>query len=115
MTVFEKVRQRTQIKKDEGWKASNFFKFLDLEEKGLVDYQTFVGVLDRIGCKFSDKECKALFYKHSNGSNVLTYEGLCGLLFHMGSGVKDNTNVVFELARSAQGTITTHGMTKRLH
>jgi hypothetical protein len=33
----------------------------------------------------------------------------------MGSGVKDNTNPVFELAKSGEGCITTHGMTKRLN
>lgn len=30
VTVFEKVRQRTEIKKDEGLKSNNSFKFLDL-------------------------------------------------------------------------------------
>lgn len=89
------MRQRTYIKKDEGWKASNVFKFLDIEEKGVLDFVSFVAVLERIGCKFTDKECKAVFYKHSNGTNVLGYEALCGLFFNMGSGNKDNTNVVY--------------------
>ena len=83
-------------------------------EKGLVDLQRFVAVLDRFGCRFTDKECKALFYKHSGGNNLLPYEGLIGLLFHMGSGVKDNGNPVFELAKNQYGTITTPGMTKSL-
>jgi Ca2+-binding EF-hand superfamily protein len=115
VTVFEKIRQRTYFKKDEGLKSSNVFKFLDLEGKGLLDYVGFVAVLDRIGCKFSDKECKALFYKHSQGSSALSYEALCGLFFEMGSGNKDNPNVVFELSRSQNNNITTHGMTKRLN
>jgi hypothetical protein len=79
----------------------------------VVDFQRFVEVLDRIGSRFTERESKALFYKHSNGSNVLTYEELSGLLFHMGSGNKDNTNPVFELAKSGQGYITTHGMTQK--
>jgi hypothetical protein len=33
----------------------------------------------------------------------------------MGSGLKDNTNPVFELAKSDGGYLTTHGMTKKLH
>jgi len=86
-----------------------------LEEKGVIDFQRFVGVLDRIGCKFSDAECKALFYKHSRGSNVLTYQNICGLFFEMGSGVKDNKNPVYELANQKEGSITTPGMTKKLH
>lgn len=115
VTVFERVRQRTEIKKDEGIRSTSAFQFIDLEEKKLIDFQRFVAVLDRIGCRFTDKECQALFYKHSQGSNLLSYENLCGLLFHMGSGVKDNVNPVFELARSKEGFITTHGMTKKLH
>lgn len=73
VTVFERVRQRTQIKKDEGLRSNLAFQFIDLEEKGLIDFQRFVAVLDRIGCRFTDKECKALFYKHSQGSNLLSY------------------------------------------
>jgi Ca2+-binding EF-hand superfamily protein len=49
------VRQRTEIKKDEGIRSNSAFHFIDLEEKGLIDYQRFVAVLDRIGCKFTDK------------------------------------------------------------
>jgi Ca2+-binding EF-hand superfamily protein len=96
-------------------KASNVFKFLDIEEKGLLDYVGFVAVLDRIGCKFTDKECKALFYKHSNGASLLGYQDLCGLFFNMGSGNKDNTNVAFEMSRTANGHVTSQGMTKKLH
>jgi hypothetical protein len=73
VTIYERVRQRTEIKKDEGVRSTSAFHFIDLEEKGVIDYQRFVSVLDRIGCKFTDKECKALFYKHSNGSTLLTY------------------------------------------
>lgn len=109
------MRQRTEIKKDEGLKSSNCFKFEDLENKGLMDYRKFLEVLDRIGCKFSDDECKAIFYKHSKGSNLLEYEQVCGLFYHMASGIKENANTVFEMAKSTQGHITTPGMTKKLH
>jgi len=54
-------------------KSSSSFKFIDIEEKGLIDYQRFIGVLDRIGCKFTDAECKAVFYKHSGGNSLLSY------------------------------------------
>ena len=39
---------------------------------------------------------------------------MCGLLFEMGSGVKDNTNPIYELAKSNNGYGTTQGMSKRL-
>lgn len=88
---------------------------MDIEEKGLLDYVSFVGVLDRIGCKFTDKECKAVFYKNSHGGSVLGYEALSGLFFDMGSGKKDNSNVAFEMSKSANGVVTSQGMTKRIH
>jgi hypothetical protein len=33
----------------------------------------------------------------------------------MGSGVKDNANPVFELAKNSNGSVTTQGMTLKLH
>lgn len=109
------MRQRTYFKKDEGQKSHNSFKFLDLEEKGVVNYERFVKVLEKLGCKFIDKENRALFDKHSLRHNVMSYEQVCGLLFEMGSGVKDNTNPIYEFAKSDGGFVTTHGMTKQLH
>ena len=81
----------------------------------MLDFQRFVGVLDRVGCRFTDAECKALFLKHSNGSNLLSYSALSSMFFDMGSGKKDNTNPIYEMARSSQGSVTTHGMTRKLH
>lgn len=55
VTIFEKVRQKTYIKTDEGEKSKGGFRFFDMEDKGLVDYHRFVQTLERLGCKFTDK------------------------------------------------------------
>ncbi len=41
VVIYEKVRQRTYIKKDEGLKAQNAFRFFDMEDKGYVDFDRF--------------------------------------------------------------------------
>ena len=45
VTVYEKVRQKTIMKKDEGDKAKGSFRFFDMEDKGIVDYKRFVQTL----------------------------------------------------------------------
>lgn len=85
-----------------------------MEDKGIVDFDRFVQTLERLACKFTDKENKALYLKHAGSDGILTYEEMCGLLFEMGSGVKDNPNPVFELAKNTTGMATSQGMSKRL-
>lgn len=53
--VYEKVRQRTYIKKDEGLKAQTAFRFFDMEDKGFVDFARFKKALEKLGCGFSEK------------------------------------------------------------
>ena len=57
---------------------------------------------------------KVLYQKHAGIDGILTYEEMCGLLFEMGSGVKDNKNPVYESAKGYHGQVTTPGMTKKI-
>jgi Ca2+-binding EF-hand superfamily protein len=43
--LYEKVRQRTYVKKDEGLKAQSAFKFFDMEDKGYIDFNRFKSTL----------------------------------------------------------------------
>ena len=43
----------------------------------------------------------------------MTYEMFCGMLLVMGTGLKDNPNPVFELAKSSKGLTNSNGMTKK--
>lgn len=38
---------------------------------------------------------------------------MCGLLFEMGLGVKDNKNPIYEIAKTNDGWGTSQGMTKK--
>ena len=57
---------------------------------------------------------KVLYQKHAGSDGILTYEQMCALLFDMGSGLKDNKNTIYEMAKSNNGWGTTQGMSKRL-
>lgn len=114
VTVYEKVRQKTYVKKDEGDKAKGAFKFFDMEDKGIVDFKRFVQTLERLNCNFTEKEMKVLYQKHAGSDGILTFDEMCGLLFDMGSGVKDNSNPIFETSKGINGMITSQGMSKRL-
>lgn len=111
--LYEKVRQRTLIKKDEGIKSQNAFRFFDMEDKGFVDYERFKKTLDKLACGFSEKETRALFEKHASEDLLISYERMCALFFEMGSGLIDNKNPIFEISKK-EGFITSPGMTKKL-
>jgi Ca2+-binding EF-hand superfamily protein len=55
VTIYEKVREKTYIKKDEGIKSQSAFRFFDMEDKGVVNFKRFVQTLEKLGCKFTDK------------------------------------------------------------
>jgi len=57
---------------------------------------------------------KTLYQKHAGADGILTYDEMCGLLFDMGSGVKDNVNPIFETSKGLNGIITSQGMSKKL-
>ena len=56
---------------------------------------------------------KAVYYKHTGGEKLMTYEMFCAMMLLMGSGMKENPNPVFELARQSKGVTNSNGMTKR--
>lgn len=61
--LYEKIRQKTFTKEDEGKTAYRAFKYFDLAEKGVVGIEQFKQTLDKFGCVFTDKEIQALFNK----------------------------------------------------
>lgn len=61
--LYEKIRQKTFTKEDEGKTVNRAFKYFDVEEKGVIDIRQFRATLDKFGCVFTDKEILALFNK----------------------------------------------------
>lgn len=49
------------------------FRFFDMEDKGVVDYKRFSQTMERLGCKFTDKEMKVFYQKHAGSDGILTY------------------------------------------
>lgn len=62
--LYEKIRQKTQTKEDEGKTAKKAFKYFDLFDKGVIDITQFKAGLEKFGCVFSEKEISALFNKY---------------------------------------------------
>ncbi|CAD8068985.1 unnamed protein product [Paramecium primaurelia] len=99
--LFEKIRQKTVTKDDEGKTAKKAFMYFDLENKGTIDIYQFAQALQKFGCVFSDKEIQALFNKYdADKSGRLCYDEICGLIALMGSGNNANVNPVFQIARA---------------
>ena len=130
--LYEKIRQKTLTKEDEGKTAYKAFKYFDLAEKGVVEVQQFKQTLDKFGCVFTDKEIQALFNKFDTSrsgklycflfiifklpSNHLVvfsiislscYDEFCGVFAAMGSGNNPNVNSVFALVREVPKVIIT--------
>lgn len=112
LTMYEKIRDKTYVKDDEGNESKRAFRYFDLEDRGIIDYKRFKEGLDKLGCSFKEAEMKAVFIRHTLGADLMTYEMFCAMFFEMGSGKLENSNPIFEMARQAGGSITSNGMTK---
>lgn len=98
--VFEKIRQKTLPKDDEGITVKKAFKYFDLTDQGTIDIRQFAQALAKFGCVFSEKEIVALFNKYDQDrTGKLCFDEFCGLIARMGAGTNPNLNPVFKLAR----------------
>jgi len=98
--LFEKIRQATNAKVDEGQTLYKAFKYYDLEEKGVVNLPQFSSVLVKFGCKFLEPETAALFYHYdSKRSGTLVYSEICAIMSLKGAGTNPNVNPVFEISK----------------
>jgi len=98
--LYEKIRQKTLTKEDEGKTVRKAFKYFDLDDSGLIDLDKFTKALDKFGCVFNKYEILALFKKYdSDNSGRLCYDEFCNMFALIGSGNNANVNPVFELAR----------------
>lgn len=98
--IFEKIRQKTFSKEDEGKTVKKAFQYFDLEGKGVVEIKQFAAALRKFGCVFSDVEIAALFQKYDfDQSGKLAYDEFCAIFALKGAGVNPNINPVFKLSR----------------
>lgn len=98
--LYEKIRQKTQTKEDEGKTAKKAFKYFDLFDKGVIDITQFKAGLEKFGCVFSEKEISALFNKYDKDkSGKICFDEFSALFATIGSGNVVVTNPVFEMSR----------------
>jgi len=99
--LYEKIRQKTFTKEDEGKTARKAFKYFDLDDSGIIDPVKFNKALEKFGCVFNKYEIDALFKKYdTDHSGKICYDEFCNMFAVIGSGTNVNINPVFELARS---------------
>lgn len=97
--LFEKIRQKTLEKEDEGKTIRRTFKYFDIYEKGVVDLNQFSQALSKFGCVFSEAERAALFQKYDKDkSGKINYDEFCNMVAFMGSA-SANINPVFEISK----------------
>jgi len=98
--IYEKIRQKTLTKEDEGKTVKKAFQYFDLEGLGVVDIRQFSSALRKFGCVFSEVEIAALFTKYdTDQSSKLAYDEFCAIFALKGAGVNPNVNPVFKLSR----------------
>lgn len=112
LNMYEKIRDKTYVKFDEGNASKRAFRYFDLEDRGVIDYKRFKDGLDKLGCTFNEAEMKAVYLKQTFGAQLMTYEMFSAMFFEMGSGKIENPNPVYELAKNTGGNITSNGMSK---
>ncbi|KRX03823.1 hypothetical protein PPERSA_04618 [Pseudocohnilembus persalinus] len=97
LILYEKIRQRTQPKKNEGLKIYQTFRYFDLDDTGVVDYPQFVKACQEYGCNFEEKELVALYNKYEhNDQGQIIFKKFAAYFADLGSGRYPNLNPIFE-------------------
>lgn len=73
LTLYEKIREKSDGKTNEWKTAKKALFYFDLEDRKNCHFVQFKQGLDKFGCNFKEHELKALFLKYST-NDVLDYE-----------------------------------------
>lgn len=97
--IFEKIRQLTVDKENEGTTLRRRFNAIDKFNLGIIDFSQFRQVMHELGFCFSDEELRAVFHKFSGGSEKLLYSEVCEYFKDLGVGVPPNLNPAYTIYR----------------
>lgn len=97
--IFEKIRQLTLPKENEGTTMRKKFGAIDKFGLGIVDFIQFRQTMHELGFCFPDDELKAVFYKFTGGNERLVYAELCDYFRDLGVGVPQNLNPAYTVYR----------------
>ncbi|EGR28430.1 hypothetical protein IMG5_175680 [Ichthyophthirius multifiliis] len=100
LILYEKIRQKTSTKNDEGKTLQSAFKYFDLQSRGVIDIHQFKQTLEKFGCVFTDKEIHALFNKYdTTHSGKICYDEFSSIFATLGSQNNANVKPIFDLER----------------
>lgn len=99
--IFEKIRQLTLPKQNEGTTLRKKFGGIDKFGLGIIDFIQFRQAMHELGFCFPDEDLKAVFYKFTGGSERLIYAELCDYFRDLGVGVPQNLNPAYTTYRKA--------------
>lgn len=99
--LYEKLRQRTKTKEDEGKAMMRAIKYVDVADTGALTLDQFSKVLVNIGCLLTPADVKTLFTRFADqSSGKICAEKMANYFALMGSG--NNPNVVPKFKVEAQ-------------
>lgn len=99
--IFEKIRQLTLPKQNEGTTLRKKFGAIDKFGLGIIDFIQFRQAMHELGFCFPDDDLRAVFYKFTGGSERLIYAELCDYFRDLGVGVPQNLNPAYTIYRKA--------------
>jgi len=96
--VYEKIRQRTGPKEDEGKAFLKAIRYVDTIGAGAITIEQFTKVLINIGCPLKPEDIKALFSKFADeGSGKICSDKICNYFALKGSGNNPNVKPKFKV------------------
>ena len=97
--IFEKIRQLTVDKENEGTTLRRRFSAIDKFSLGIVDFPQFRKAMHELGFGFPDEELQAVFDKFTGGKEKLVYSELCDYFRDLGVGIPPNLNPAYTMYR----------------
>lgn len=98
MLLYEKIRERTNHKEDEGRTLRRAIKYVDTKDIGAITLQQFSDLLVNIGCPLNPEETKLLFLKYADHSSMkITTDLICNYFALIGAGQNPNVKPSFKL------------------
>lgn len=95
---YEKLRQRTQTKEDEGKALMKIMRYVDDKNTGTLTLEQFANLITNIGCVLNQEDVQLLFEKFDfDGSGKLCCDHLANYFALKGAGKNPNVNPKFKV------------------
>lgn len=95
--MYEKIRQRTFVKEDEGKALMRAMRYVDSKNTGTLSLEMFAKMLTNIGCVLNPGDVQTLFDHFAEGNGKICCEKLSHHLALKGSGTNPNVKPKFQV------------------